>query len=153
MCGYVWICADMCGYVWICVDMCGYVWICVDGCGYLWMDPRSMAWVRHSMGIMSRPLGKISFFCQNAVFLTIFPLGRSNCLQITKNNFSRFLAFYPLISAFQALWRSSWRRTFRDLSLRIINSSFHAVWLDIQIFDRFSIDVRYMFNRFSIDFR
>ena len=59
-----------------------------------------------SMGIMSRPLGKMTFFCQNDVFLSIFPLGRSNCLQITKNNFSRFLAFYPLISAFHALWRS-----------------------------------------------
>ena len=28
--------------------------------------------------------------------------GRSNWLKMTKNNFLRFLAFYPLISAFQA---------------------------------------------------
>ena len=71
-----------------------------------------------------------------------FPLGRSNCLQITKNNFLRFWAFYPLISTFHALWRSSSRRTFRDLSIHIKNSSFHGIWLGIQIFDRFSIDFR-----------
>ena len=81
---------------------------------------------------MWRPLGKMTFFCLNGVFLTIFPLGRSNWLQITKNNFLRFLAFYPLISMFHALWHSSWRRTFRDLSIHIKNSSFHAVWLGIR---------------------
>ena len=42
--------------------------------------------------ICGRPRGKMYFFS----------LGRSNWLQITKNRFLRFLAFYPLISAFQA---------------------------------------------------
>ena len=42
--------------------------------------------------------------CPNDVFLTIFPLGRSNWLKVTKNRFPRFLHFYPLISAFQAFW-------------------------------------------------
>ena len=37
---------------------------------------------------------------KNHIVLTIFPLGRSNCLQITKNNFSRFLAFTPLFRRF-----------------------------------------------------
>ena len=106
---------DVGGCIWVRADVGGVLggleedWRRVAGAleePWRRMDPRSMAWVRPSMGIMSRPLGKITFFCQNDVFLTIFPLGRSNCLQITKNNFSRFLAFYPLISAFHALWRS-----------------------------------------------
>ena len=127
-----------------------YIGVGVCGCTWMWVDPRSMAWVRRSMGIMCRPLGKMTFFCQNDVFLTIFTLGRSNCLQITKNNFLRFLAFYPLISTFHALWRSSSRRTFRDLSIHIKNSSFHGIWLGIQIFDRFWIDFRQIFDRFSM---
>ena len=61
-----------------------------------------MAELRPSMGIMWRPLGKMTFFCLNDVFLTIFLLGRSNWLKVTKNRFPRFLHFYPLISAFQA---------------------------------------------------
>ena len=61
-----------------------------------------------------------------------FSCRRSNWLQIAKNNFLRFFALYPLISAFHALWRSFWNWTWRDLSFRIINSSFHAVWLDIR---------------------
>ena len=138
-----WMDVGGCGWMYTDVDGCGCisVWGYVDvhGCGW---TPRSMAWVRRSMGIMCRPLGKMTFFCQNDVFLTIFPLWRSNCLQITKNHFLRFLAFYPLISMFHALWRSSSRRTFRDLSIHIKNSSFHGIWLGIQIFDRFSIDFR-----------
>ena len=38
---------------------------------------------------------KNDIFCQNDDFLTIFPLGRSNCVQIRKNNFSRFFGFLP----------------------------------------------------------
>ena len=83
---------------------------------------------------MWRPLGKITFFCPNDVFLTIFPLGRSNWLQITKNNFLRFLAFYPLISAFQAFWCIANDRSWRDLSIPIKNSWFHAMWLGIRPF-------------------
>ena len=50
---------------------------------------------------MCRPLGKITIFWPNDVFLIIFLLGRSNCLQITKNSFLRFLAFYPVIRHFR----------------------------------------------------
>ncbi len=57
-------------------------------------------------GLCRDLLEKSHFFVKMIVFFTIFPLGHSNCLQITKHNFSRFLAFYPLISAFHALWRS-----------------------------------------------
>ena len=87
-------------------------------------------------------LNKTIFFAKMTFFLTTFPFRRSNWLQITKNSFLPFLAFYPLISAFQALSRMPKGRSFRDLSIGIKNSSFHAVWLDIQIFDRSSIDFR-----------
>ena len=64
--------------------------------------------------------------------MSLFVSRWSNCLQITKNNFLRFLHFYPLISSFHALWRSSSRRTFRSRSFAIKISSFHAVWLGIR---------------------
>ena len=51
-----------------------------------------VAWLAPGWPICGRPHGKMYFFS----------LGRSNWLQLTKNNFLRFLAFYPLISAFQA---------------------------------------------------
>ena len=91
-----------------------------------------MAQLRPSMGIMCRPLKKTNFFHPNDVFLIMFLLGHLNRLQITKNDFLCVLAFCPLISMFHALWHSSWRRTFRDLSIHIKNSSFHAVWLGIR---------------------
>ena len=118
------------------VGGCIWVWVYVDvyQCGGMWMymnvgGPPKYGLGTPQYGDYVPTFRKNDIFCQNDVF---FPLGRSNWLQITKNNFLRFLAFYPLISAFHALWRSSWRRTFRDLSFRIINSSFHAVWLDIR---------------------
>ena len=77
---------------------------------------------------------KNCIFSSKCRFLTIFPLGRSNWLQITKNNFLRFLAFYPLISAFQAFWCIANGRSWRDLSIPIKNSWFHAMWLGIRPF-------------------
>ena len=49
-----------------------------------------------------------------------------------KKQVLRFLPFYPLILAFQASSCTPKRRTFRDLSIGIGNSSFHAFWLDIE---------------------
>ena len=49
-----------------------------------------------------------------------------------KNKVLRFLPFYPLISVFQASSRTPKGRTFRDLSIGIENSSFHALWLGIE---------------------
>ena len=49
-----------------------------------------------------------------------------------KNQVLRFLPFYPLISVFQASSRTPKGRTFRDLSIGIENSSFHALWLGIE---------------------
>ena len=65
-------------------------------------------------------------------FLTNSPFRRSNWLPITKNKSLHFLACDLLISAFHALWRSSCEGTWRDLSIRIKNSSFHVVWLGIR---------------------
>ncbi len=52
----------------------------------------------------------------------LFSLGCSNWLQITKNKFLRFWAFYPLISAFQAFPCISQDRSRKDLSFRIKKS-------------------------------
>ena len=48
------------------------------------------------MGIKCRPLGNITFFAK----MTRFSCRCSNWLQITKNNFLHFLAFYPLVRRF-----------------------------------------------------
>ena len=58
-----------------------------------------------------------------------------------------FLPFYPLRSAFQAYSCSPERRTFRDLSIGIKMFSFHAIWLGIEPFLCFSIDVRWILDR------
>ena len=78
-------------------------------------------------------------FCQKCQKMTLFVSRCSNCLQITKNNFLRFWHFYPLVSSFQPLLRSSTRRTFHSLSFALKNSSFDFIWLEIY---RFSIDFR-----------
>ena len=56
----------------------------------------------------------------------------SKWLKMQKNQVLRFLPFYPLISVFQASSRTPKGRTFRDLSIGIENSSFHALWLGIE---------------------
>ena len=56
----------------------------------------------------------------------------SKWLKMQKNNVLRFLPFYPLISVFQASSRTPAGRTFRDLSIGIGSSSFHAFWLGIE---------------------
>ena len=56
----------------------------------------------------------------------------SKWLKMPKNQVLRFLPFYPLILAFQASSCTPKGRTFRDLSIGIGNSSFHAFWLDIE---------------------
>ena len=63
-----------------------------------------------------------------------FPLGAWNCEKIRKTWVSRFLAFYPLIWAFQTLSRTSNDGVWRDLSFDIKTSWFHALWLGIQPF-------------------
>ena len=69
--------------------------------------------------------------------------GCSKWLKITKNNFLRFLAFYHLISSFQALSCVPDDTAHFSLSFGIKNSQFDFIWLGIDpFFDRCSIDVR-----------
>merc|ERR1712185_344802 len=91
------------GHGWMCMDVDGWslvqVWSRVTFAGGLRPPdpppgelrppgpPGGMAWVRPSMGIMCGPLGKYHFFVKMVFFFTVCPLRRSNCLQITKNNF------------------------------------------------------------------
>ena len=55
----------------------------------------------------------------------------SNWLQIVKNHVLRFLPFYPLILAFQALSCLANDRSWRDLSIGIKNFQFPHIWLVI----------------------
>ena len=66
---------DFRGFSRMFVDFRGFSWIVVDFRGFSWIfvDFRDLLW------------------------------GRSNWVKIEKNNCLRFLALYPLISAFQAL--------------------------------------------------
>ena len=60
-----------------------------------------------------------------------FPLAAQNCERITKTRVLRLFAFYPLISAFQALACINSDRARRDLSIGVKNAQFHAVRLGI----------------------
>ena len=109
------------------------------------------AWRRLGGGLEDnwRTIGGLS-----EAWRTIFPLGRSNWLQIMKNKFLRFLHFYPLISSFQALSCDQDDTAHFSLSSGIKNPQFDFIWLGIDpFFNRFSIDVRQIFDRFSIDLR
>ena len=76
-------------------------------------------------------------FSQIFVDFMNFLWGRSNWLKIAKNNFLRFLAFYPLRLAFQALSCLANDRSRRDLSIGIKNAEFHPLRLGIEPFLRF----------------
>ena len=78
-------------------------------------------------------------FYQKCPKKSFFVSKSSNCLQITKNNFLRFLHFYPLISSIQPLSCHQCDEAWNSLSFAIKNSSFDFIWLEI---DRFSIDCR-----------
>ena len=75
-----------------------------------------------------------------ARYSTVFVLRRSKWLKMTKNHVLRFLHFYPLILAFQVLSCPANDKSWRDLSIGIKNSQFHAIWLGIEALLCFSID-------------
>ena len=118
------------------MDLYGPPWISMDIHGYPWtsMDLHGPPWI--SMDIHGLPRIFYDFHRCSRIFVD-FRRFSSRCakwLKIAKNNFSRFLAFYPLISAFQALSCLANDRSRRDLSFGIENSSFHAIWLGIEPF-------------------
>ena len=95
--------------------------------GTLWMRSNCLKVIKnHRIGIKSHKIRKIP--------KSNFPLGAQNCEKIRKTKVSRFLAFYPLIWAFQTLSRIPNDWVWRDLSFDIKNSWFHAHWLGIQPF-------------------
>ena len=63
-----------------------------------------------------------------------FPLGAQNYEIILKTRVSRFLAFYPLKSVFQALPCIPNDRSRKDLSIGIKDVQFHALGLGIEPF-------------------
>ena len=104
--------------------MYGHIWPCMAMYGHAWPDMAIISLERHSKArnlykINETPKSKTSF----------------RCAKLRKNpetKVSRFLAFYPLIWAFQTLSRISNDGVWRDLSFDIKNSWFHALWLGIQ---------------------
>ena len=97
------------------MDFRGFSWICVDLCG----------WRRIGGGLEEDGGGLEEDFRGYSLIVVDFRnflWGRSNWLKIAKNNFLRFLPFYPLISAFQALSCLANDRSRRDLSIGIENS-------------------------------
>ena len=110
-CGWMYMDVDVCG----CISVWGYV--DVHGCGW---TPRSMAWVRRSMGIMCRPLGKMTFFCQNDVF---FLWGAQIACKSRRTTFYVFWLFTPLFRRFR-LPRVS-QRTDLDEIYRLVSKILH----------------------------
>ena len=106
---------------WKSIGMHGNLWECI---GDPWESMENLsniygnAWT--SMGIHGNPRKSMENFNR-----------RSKWLKIVKNDVLRFLPFYPLISAFQASPRIPIDWSWRDLSIAIKNSSFHALWLGI----------------------
>ena len=72
--------------------------------------------------------------CECLMMPADFSFGVQNCEKIPKTKVSRFLAFYPLISSFQALACGNSDRARRDLSIGVKNAQFHAVRLGIEPF-------------------
>ena len=73
-------------------------------------------------------------FLESAMIFTFFPLGAQNYEIILKTRVSRFLAFYPLKSVFEALPCIPNDRSRKDLSIGIKDAQFHAMGLDIEPF-------------------
>ena len=63
-----------------------------------------------------------------------FPLGAQKYEGIPKTRVLRFWAFYPLVSAFQAVPCIPNDRSRKDLSIGIKDVQFHALWLGIEPF-------------------
>ena len=140
--GSPWKSMDIYGYPWICMDIHGSPWKSMDIHGKPWKSMEVHGSPCISMDIHGYPWKSMDFHRFSWIFWdfrgnprksVVNFNRRSNWLKIVKNNFLRFLAFYPLISAFQASSCSP-ERTFRDLSIGIENSSFHAIWLGIEPF-------------------
>ena len=147
--GYPCISMDMHGYPWISMEVHGSPWMSMDVHGSPWtsMDVHGCPWI--SMDIHGYPYGNpwksMDFrrFSQIFVCFLRFSLIFVQVRKVAENRekkISRFLDFYPLISAFQALACLANDRSRRDLSIGIKNSSFHALRLGIKPFFCFSID-------------
>ena len=71
---------------------------------------------------------------ESAMIVINFLLRAQKYERIPKTRVSRFLAFYPLKSAFQALPCIPNDRSRKDLSIGIEDAQFHALWLGIEPF-------------------
>ena len=71
---------------------------------------------------------------ESAMIFIDFPLGAQKYEIIPKTGVSRFLAFYPLKSVFQALPCIPNDRSRKDLSIGIKDVHFHALGLGIEPF-------------------
>ena len=137
ICGGPWRSTEVHGGLWRSMDLHGGPWRSMEVHGYPWISMDS-----HGIWISIGFRGNSQVFVDFRIFSSIlmnFLWGRSNWLKIAKNNFLRFLPFYPLISAFQALSCLANDRSRRDLSFGIENSWFHGIWLGIEPFLCFSV--------------
>ena len=116
---HIWPSMAMHGHAWPYMAMYGHVWPCMARHGHNFI--RKAFKIKEFVQNQWNPKSKTSF----------------RCAKLRKNpetKVSRFLAFYPLIWAFQTLSRISNDGVWRDLSFDIKNSWFHALWLGIRPF-------------------
>ena len=120
---HVWPCMAIHGHAWPYMAIHGHVWPCMAMDGHIWpcmamQSSKRVSKSKQLYKINETPKSKTSF----------------RCAKLRKNpetKVSRFLAFYPLIWAFQTLSRISNDGVWRDLSFHMKNSWFHALWLGI----------------------
>ena len=102
---------DVGGCIWVWVDVGGVLggleedWRRVAGAleePWRRMDPRSMAWVRPSMGIMSRPLGKMTFFAK----MMFFDNFSFRALKLLANHEEQLLTFFGFLPPYFGVSRS-----------------------------------------------
>ena len=99
------------GSPWKSMEVPGYPWKSMDFLRFSWILVHFRGFSRIFVEIHGNPWKSVEKFNR-----------RSNWLKIAKNNFLRFLDFYPLISAFQAPSCLANDRSRRDLSIGIENS-------------------------------
>ena len=128
MTGWMWVDIYGCGCMWMYMglDVCGCVWmwmhVDVYGCGGMWMYMDVGGPPKYGLG--TPPYGdyvptswKNDIISPKGRFFVNFSFRALELLANHEEHLLTFFGFIPPYFEFHAFWRSSSRRTFRDLSI------------------------------------